>query len=104
MSASSHSTLLDVGYIVRRPHKIRVEVRRLRSGKLAVTLVSKSPKLLEAAALLRTYNIPHTTYTDSYGYTRVHVRGVDEAAARSVIRLARRALRAGGEELLVATT
>ena len=81
---SSHAlaTLIGVKSVVKRPYKVNIEVRLTSSG-FAVTIVARGTRALSAISkALRENGYKYAVYIDSYGFVRLHVRGLtlDEVA------------------------
>jgi len=79
--------------IVRRPFKLRVEVRTASGGRYTVTLVAGSSRLANVAvrALEEAGYKGAVPVVDRYGYLRVVYRGLEEgdvAAIKDVLRAA----------------
>lgn len=72
-------TIVAVKTISTRPYKIYVEVRRTDDKKkYTLTLASRDESKMERiSSTLDKHGYKHTMYTDSYGFTRIHIRNLN---------------------------
>lgn len=81
-ATSALATLVGMKTIVKRPYKVNIEVRQSADG-FAVTIVSRSTRAVSlVSSVLKKYGYKYAVYFDSYGFIRLHVRGLtyDEVA------------------------
>ena len=77
MKSATSSTLVAVKRITIRPYRVNVEIRARRDGKFAVTLVTRSEKIVSLLSRrLRQAGYDYILYFDSYKYVRLHVTGL----------------------------
>jgi len=71
-------TLIGVMSVVKRPYKIRIEVRRSSDGYSTTIVVPSSAEkyLPKIEAKLRNAGYRYTVSTDHYGFTHIHLPGL----------------------------